>query len=181
MTLLSRLMPRPSARGVAMVRPAFISAAALSEWVYPRMSLNLLLLAPRPVGRPLRAVIPTTEQNEVDIERVIESLRGSPLALQRTYIVLYGRDADDSLTALQIRAERLIGLGFAHVFILPGGMAEWLAMRYVFEAEQFPAHVSADCRAPANSDEETTLMLRALYEHPDVPQPAAEREPVEAV
>jgi hypothetical protein len=51
-------------------------------------------------------------------------------------LVVYGKNANDLTVDKKVR--QLLGLGFVHVYVYPGGLFEWLLLQDVYGSDEFP-------------------------------------------
>lgn len=51
-------------------------------------------------------------------------------------LVIYGKNANDPTVDKKVR--QLLGLGFVHIYVYPGGLFEWLLLQDVYGFDEFP-------------------------------------------
>ncbi len=71
----------------------------------------------------------------LSVEAEIAAVNGCR-ARDAQLVVVYGRHSTD--LSARAKREQLLGLGFVHVEVYVGGLFEWLMLREVFGAEEFP-------------------------------------------
>ena len=81
----------------------------------------------------IKGTIPA-EKEEFIINKIIEDYEMSTMK-----ILIYGRNTTDSTA--ETKANQIIGLGFANVFLYCGGMFEWLLLQEVYGFTEFPTTI----------------------------------------
>jgi hypothetical protein len=51
-------------------------------------------------------------------------------------LVIYGKNANDPTVDKKVK--QLLGLGFVHIYVYPGGLFEWLLLQDVYGSDEFP-------------------------------------------
>ena len=65
-----------------------------------------------------------------------ESIINKNLNNNEIKIIIYGRNTSDN--SIINRYKQLLSLGFAKVYIYPGGLFEWLCLQDIYGKEEFP-------------------------------------------